>query len=134
MGNSEEGIVNEVRSRLRVLDELEAFKDLLPSTMIDRMVSSIGEAHRPAILTIWRASVQERRELEEQIAVTRKAVQAMVKSLGASVLAAGYKASYVPPSSMADVKRLRLEIEDDPKLMRFMKAKSHFCRITRKRS
>lgn len=135
---------------LHELSELDAEQALLPSQliedickMIDRLAvkTKTDKVHliniKDVLNQVWvifRANTQRGRELADQIKVTRKNIQGMVKAYGATVKAAGFSASFTKSSVYADLKRLKLDVEDDPGLARYLKQKAAYCSIKRSRA
>lgn len=124
-----------ITEALHQLAETSVRLDLLPIETIEAICGLVNDSvvgHQ--IITIWRASNERTRELEAEIKVCRENIQGMVKSSGATVKAAGFKAGFYKGSVYADLKRLKLDVEEDPTLARFLKRKADSCRITRVKS
>ncbi len=120
---------------LHQLAEASVKLDLVPLDMIDGICALVDDDKvKQAIMMMWRASNERTRELEAEIKTHRECIQGMVKAHGETVETAGFKAAFFKGTPYADLKRLKLDVETDPSLARYLKLKKDSCRITRSKS
>ncbi len=113
--NVQELVVRQAEISLEELAELQAKRELAPSTMIDDICKAVKESElvdelmqdfgeddtnhlvsliQQQIMRISRASIQERRELDDEIEIASSNAKALVIATGATVKFAGLTASF----------------------------------------
>jgi len=131
-----------IQISIEELAERKAERELAESTMIDEIVEYVTAdllddenwegAARQRILSIFRASLQRRRELDEEIKVAESTVKALIVDYGDSVKFAGLNCSYSSGRRTMDqayVKEQLRALGEDPDDPIYYKTGKPFCSI-----